>query len=75
MSPVGGLPSLLPAYPAFSLLSFPYPPDPLPSGKGGFLVYFAGGSAPGTPVLNRLRHLQFLPSMSPAGGRARLVAC
>ena len=64
--PAGGLPSLPPVNPAFSLLSFPHPPDPLPSGKGGFLVYFAGGSAPGTPVLNRLRHLQSLPSRCPA---------
>ena len=33
--PCGGLPSLSPAYPAFSLLSFPHPPDPLPPrGRG-----------------------------------------
>ena len=50
----------------------PYPPDPrsqsaLPRrGRGRFLVYFAGGSAPGTPALNRLRHLQFLPYKYPA---------
>ena len=66
--PQGGLPSLPPANPAFSLLSFPHPPAPLPlRGRGRFLVHFAGGSAPGTPVLNRLRHLQLLPPMSPAG--------
>ena len=49
-----GVPALSPAYPAFSLISFPHPPDPrsqsaLPGGKGGILLYFAGGSAPGTP--------------------------
>ena len=33
--PAGGLPSLSPAYPAFSLLSRPHPPDPLPlRGRG-----------------------------------------
>ena len=60
--PCGGLPSLLPAYPAFSLLSFPHPPSPLPlRGRGRLLLYFAGGFAPGTPALNRLRRLQPLP--------------
>ena len=37
----------------------PYPPTPLPRwGRGRILLYFAGGFAPGTPALNRLRHLQ-----------------
>ena len=59
----GGLPSLSPACPAFSLLCRPHPPSPLPRwGRGSPKVYFAGGSAPGTPALNRLRHLQNLPS-------------
>ena len=41
----------------------PYPPAPLPRrGRGRPKVYFAGGFAPGTPALNRLRHLQTLPS-------------
>ena len=45
----------------------PYPPDPLPRrGRGRLKVYFAGGSAPGTPALNRLRHLQNLPYKYPA---------
>ena len=59
----GGVPSLSPAAPAFGLLSCPHPPDPLPlRGRGRLKVYFAGGFAPGTPALNRLRHLQTLPS-------------
>ena len=44
----------------------PIPPTPFPAGRGDFLVYFAGGSAPGTPALNRLRHLQSLPYKYPA---------
>ena len=37
-------------------------PIPLPlRGRGSPKVYFAGGFAPGTPALNRLRHLQLLP--------------
>ena len=43
---------------------------PLPRrGRGSFFVYFAGGFAPGTPALNRLRHLQNLPSRCPTGER------
>ena len=35
------------------IFSAPYPPDPLPRrGRGRLKVYFAGGSAPGTPGLN-----------------------
>ena len=59
--PGGGLPPALPAHPAFSFDSAPYPPSPLPQrGRGRPKVYFAGGFAPGTPALNRLRHLQTL---------------
>ena len=60
----------LPADSAFSLLSCPPSPDPLPQwGRGCPKVYFAGGFAPGTPALNRLRHVQTLPSRHPAGWR------
>ena len=67
----GGLPALPPAYPAFGLPFCPHPPCP-PSrrGRGRILLYFAGGFAPGTPALNRLRHLQSLPCGHPAGGLA-----
>ncbi len=41
----------LPADLAFSLLSCPHPPSPLPlRGRGSPKVYFAGGSAPGSPA-------------------------
>ena len=51
------------SFPAVSMISFPPPPPPPPP-----KVYFAGGFAPGTPALNRLRHLQTLPCKCPAGG-------
>ena len=71
----GGLPSLLPAYPAFSLLCCPHPPDSLPRrGRGSPKVYFAGGFAPGTPALNRLRHLQTLPEQVHGAGTC-LLCC
>ena len=54
-----------------AFLFAPYPPSPLPRwGRGRPKVYFAGGFAPGTPALDRLRHLQPLPSGHP-GGRTR----
>ena len=55
--------------PAFTFFFAPYPPSPLPRwGRGCPKVYFAGGFAPGTPALDRLRHLQSLPSGHPAQG-------
>ena len=65
----GGLPAWSPACPSFSFVFAPYPPTPLPRrGRGSFFVYFAGGFAPGTPALNRLRHLQPLLIRFQAGG-------
>ena len=58
--------------PPLASLSAPYPPAPLPRrGRGCPKVYFAGGFAPGTPALNRLRHLQSLPYRFPAQGSLR----
>ena len=43
----GGLLSLSPAYPAFSLIFCPHPPDPLPlRGRGRFLVFLCKGLRP-----------------------------
>ena len=43
----GGLPSLLPAYPAFGLLSCPHSPaPPFPAGRGRFLVFLCKGLRP-----------------------------
>ena len=53
----GGLPSLPPADHAFSLFSFPHPPDPLPRGEGGnFCFILPGAGAPGTPATEPARH-------------------
>ena len=42
----GGLPSLPPAAPAFSLPFCPHPPDPLPGGKGETKVILCKGRSP-----------------------------
>ena len=54
----------LPTLPLVCFLS-PIPPTPFPPGRGRLKVYFAGGEAPGTPALDRLRHLQPLPCGHP----------
>ena len=47
----------------------PIPPTPFPGGEGGEYYFISpGATAPGTPALNRLRHLQLLPSRHPAQG-------
>ena len=54
--PPGGLPSLSPACPAFSLLSRPHPPDPLPlRGRGRPRLFQARGFAPCIPGAGRGR--------------------
>ena len=42
----GGLPSLPPAAPAFSLPFCPHPPDPLPAGKGEIFGFLMQGAPP-----------------------------
>ena len=67
--PGGGLPSLSPPYPVFSLLSCPLSPAPFPGGEGGDQGYSMQGASPlASPAFNRLRHLQSLPLLYPAGG-------
>ena len=63
----GAFPPCRPPLLPLALPFAPYPPDPLPRrGRGRLKVHFAGGSAPGTPALNHLRHLQNPPSKCPA---------
>ena len=65
----GGVPSLLPTRPAFSLRSFPHPPNPLPGGKGGTLGYFMQGAAPlASPRLNPRGTGKWGRTKRPAGG-------
>ena len=44
--PGGGLPSLSPAAPAFSLAFCPHPPTPFPAGRGRPRLFYARGFAP-----------------------------
>ena len=59
-----------PTLPLVYFLS-PIPPTPFPAGRGRSKVYFAGGFAPGTPALDRLRNLQALPCRYPAAEPGR----
>ncbi len=70
-APCGGLLSLSPAYPAFSLISFPHPPTPFPSGEGGRLkVILCKGLRPLHP-----RGLNPGGTCSPSRCGARRGAC
>ena len=71
--PKGGLPGWSPAYLAFSLLSFPHPPDPLPGGKGEIKVIFMQGASPlasprAEPMVRRITERKRFP----ASGAARV---
>ena len=51
--PTGGLPALSPVNPALTCFPAPYPPAPLPGGKGVTIGYFMQGAAPlASPELN-----------------------
>ena len=70
--PAGGLPSLPPATPAFSLIFCPHPPaPPSPPGKGEILVFLMQGASPlASPGLDGTRHW-----LNPAFGGAWRGAC
>ena len=58
----GGLPSLPPAYPAFTFFPAPFPPSPLPRrGRGGPRLFHARGFAPCIPATEPARHWFALP--------------
>ena len=64
----GGLPSLPPAAPAFSLLFAPIPPTPFPRGEGGdFWFSYARGSAPCILSI-KLPTALTVPAASASGG-------
>ena len=69
---------LLCRLPTLPLACFPapYPPDPLPRwGRGSPFCFILPGAPPPAPrALNRLRHLQNLPSRYPAKGSLRFCA-
>ena len=62
------MPSWSPAYPAFSLLSRPHPPTPLPSGKGETISLFCRGLRPRHPGIRPLTALTATAAMVPSGG-------
>ena len=65
---VGGLSSSPPANPAFSLLSCPLSPLPLPQWGRGILSFLMQGAPPlASPVAEPGRHLQPLPSKTSGG--------
>ena len=74
LSPAGGVPSLLPVYPAFSLLCCPHPPARarralFPSGEGGdFLFSYARGFAPCIPGAEPMARRKTDRNRFPASG-------
>ena len=73
--PAGGMPSLSPAYPAFSLFVCPHPPYPLPGGKGGIFSFFlCKGLRPLHPRAGRGAALARRALAVLGGGLAFLVA-
>ena len=75
--PVGGLSSLPPAYPAFSLPFCPpspkgkdRPPPPFPAGKGENITLFRRGLRPQHPCIKSFAALTVPAAMVPRGGLA-----
>ena len=63
------MPSLPPAYPAFSFVSCPHPPAPLPlRGRGIFTFHMQGAPPLASPRLRRRRHGLNLRCRCPLGG-------
>ena len=72
---VGGLSSSPPANPAFSLLSCPLSPLPLPQWGRGILSFLMQGAPPlASPGAEPGRHLQPLPSKASGGGLVFFLA-
>ena len=63
------LPSLSPAYTAFSFFSAPIPPPPSQREGGDHKLVLPGATAPGTPALDRLRRLQSQQNRHSGGRR------
>ena len=74
--PAGGVLCLLPAYPAFGLLSCPLSPQPpFPAGRGRFFCFLMQGASPlASPGLSRKRHWDMGANRAPRGDLFRLVA-
>ena len=75
LSPAGGVPSLLPAYPAFGLLYRPHPPAPLPlRGRGETKSLFRRGLRPRHPCTEPLAALTE-PAVQVPSAREPTVWC
>ena len=86
--PAGGVPALSPVNPALTCFPAPYPPAPLPGGKGGIFCFLMQGASPlASPGLNpggtgsprrcgklNGRLASALPARRASGGRQRCPA-